>query len=616
MAGPMINKAFAAGENVYDNIKVTDTYGSTDMYFFRGPSDQIEYNAKVSLLVVNCDNGNSLDIYMRAQRTSIDALIVDCGSGNKFYLDLRQSTLGLLDCTGSVHDIDGIDVTIDCIVCDDTDTGTANLVALAHNVKVNHVSSDVTLTNVSPDNGNLIEAQLLRDFDEDRNLMIVSEANFTWAPSTGVLTWDADIKINIPYSTYYNTIQSSESPETLANDGDAVVVTLDRTQSANITTSVVAKASMGAKRNGDTLVLAFRSGDSAYLWDGTRVDIGDVVRIGDHYSTLQKRIDALRNSVEVSHPKSIDLQGVASADHVTFAVGQADGTDAYMIKSFDGTKWTEVNPGGGDYSLTDIHWNGTYWVAVGIVAPTNPLILYATGAGSSWTLRSNSATDSLTAVTYNSGLSLWCAVGAGTGTDSLIMTSTLPSGSWTIQTGVGKDYNLRDVTVGASNRFIAVGDNDGTDPMIIVSDNGTSWSEKAVTAGKAIDLTGVAYDAENQILVAVGDNDSTLGIPYIVLSTDNGDTWTQVTNVEHPLNEDGSLGTGLHAESVAYKDGLWIVGASEGHICYSLDAITWNVVVTPWTWQSFSFGSITFNAVNRVIAVGDGPILAVTDGYI
>lgn len=113
----------------------------------------------------------------------------------------------------------------------------------------------------------------------DRNLMMVSLAVITW--ESDVLTWDAAIKFDNPWTTGYSEIAAGNS--TLAADGDRLYVDIDRdaTGTASVSTSVRAKASATTDKYArDRIFVALRDQGVIYLWDGTRIEEGQSVTIG------------------------------------------------------------------------------------------------------------------------------------------------------------------------------------------------------------------------------------------------------------------------------------------------------------------------------------------------
>lgn len=105
--------------------------------------------------------------------------------------------------------------------------------------------------------------------DEDRNLIIATDAQFSWDAGTDTLTFDNDLFVDLPYVDGRMQIEAAESPLTIT-DGDRVVVTLDRdvTTDTVVATATVAKASSESLRGIDSFILVRRIGTSLYWATG------------------------------------------------------------------------------------------------------------------------------------------------------------------------------------------------------------------------------------------------------------------------------------------------------------------------------------------------------------
>jgi hypothetical protein len=283
----------------------------------------------------------------------------------------------------------------------------------------------------------------------------------------------------------------------------------------------------------------------------------------------------------VAEKRPIDSALVADA----YAVGAADGTDAYVVYSTDGgATWTETtNPK--NFDLNDVVFDSSvsYWVAVGVADGTDAYIC----RGNVLALSSESTNPKnfdLYAIESDDAGRL-IAVGAADGTDAYIVTSTNGGSTWTEQTNP-KNFALNGVAYGSST-WVAVGGADGTDAYIVYStDAGTTWNE--ATNGSNVTLNDVAFG--NGTFVAVGEVDS--GSPYIVTSTD-GISWSTRT-----LSGLGAL------NSVAYKNNMFV--AVGDHV-----SDTWATNLGPlvasspdganWTWRPVeSGGAVDAHGVSYV----------------
>jgi len=259
----------------------------------------------------------------------------------------------------------------------------------------------------------------------------------------------------------------------------------------------------------------------------------DVVADG-HINWLLKRLDEWvqyleeKDSYIITHvwdersnPKSFDLNDIFDTGSLFVAVGNADGTDAYIVTSTDGITWTErSNPK--NYDLYGIAHNGSLFVAVGAADGTGAYIVTSSD-GITWIERSNPKNFALNSVVYDSNNSLFIAVGAADGTDAYIVTSS-DGITWTERSNP-KNFALKDIATDNSGLLIAVGDADGTDAYIITSPDGITWTERSNP--KNFRLLGVAYNQNMKYWVAGGDSD---GSDAYILASNDGLSWVEQKN--------------------------------------------------------------------------------------
>ena len=275
------------------------------------------------------------------------------------------------------------------------------------------------------------------------------------------------------------------------------------------------------------------------------------------------------------------------------ALNTDDGSMELVIDNSQGVlsslTWTErANPK--NYQLNAIAWNGGLFAAVGEADGTDAYIITSLD-GATWTERSNPKNFALYGVAW--GNSLFVAVGASDGVDSYILTS--PDGiTWTERAPtIAKTIALRSVVWSSSLAlFVAVGDADGTDSYILTSPDGTTWTERAPAVAKNIGLNAVAWSGS--LLCAVGDADGTDA--YLLTSTD-GITWTERAN---PKN--------FALNSVVWRVTKWIAaGVADGTDAYavtSLDGITWTESANN---KNFAVNAISWNgALAQGVGAADG----------
>jgi len=220
---------------------------------------------------------------------------------------------------------------------------------------------------------------------------------------------------------------------------------------------------------------------------------------------------------ERANPKNIALSGIVWTGSIFCAVGENDGTDAYILTSPNGEVWTEQTVAvPKNISLRAIVWNGSVFCAVGENDGTDAYIVTSPD-GVIWTERANPKNIHLFGITWNGAM--FCAVGENDGTDAYILTS--PNGeNWTERANP-KNISLRAIVWNGSV-FCAVGYDDGTDAYILTSPNGENWTERANP--KNIRLYGITWDGS--VFCAVGEDD---GVDAYILTSPNGEVWTEQT---------------------------------------------------------------------------------------
>ena len=168
------------------------------------------------------------------------------------------------------------------------------------------------------------------------------------------------------------------------------------------------------------------------------------------------------NWSERTNPKNVTLNSVAWSGSLFVAVGEPDGTDAYIITSPDGITWTErANPK--NLNLYSITWSGSLFVAVGLADGADSYLITSLD-GITWTERTNPKNLTLFSVTWSG--SIFVAVGGPDATDVYIITS--PDGiTWIDRISPKRRYLFS--IIWADAQFVSVGPADGTDAFIINS---------------------------------------------------------------------------------------------------------------------------------------------------
>lgn len=307
------------------------------------------------------------------------------------------------------------------------------------------------------------------------------------------------------------------------------------------------------------------------------------------------------NYKEQANPKNFALNGVTYGK-LWIAVGDADGIDAYIVISTNGTEWIEsANPE--NIALNSIAYGEFFgrYVAVGEAGAggtPKAYIITSDDNGETWTLRTNPKNIALNAIVSASpATQFFVAVGDADGTDPYIATSG--DGITWVERGPGTDnYNLNDITINITSQFyVAVGDGDGTDPMIYTAPSGgVTWTKRTPTVSKNLALSGVAHDGSG-LYVTVGAVDGTG--PYILSSTD-GITWTEEEVTDPKAFALNSVWWDLDND-------MWIaVGDADGTGPYIVTSISTSTPMT-WTEVDITDGkNFAMNTVRRDVAALSG----------
>jgi len=224
------------------------------------------------------------------------------------------------------------------------DCKTLTLVAGCSQVIVSSYRVTGTLTN-STTGAVLLAHEHDSRTNQDRNLRLVSTANISWNATTGALSWTAPLRFDLPFAAAgWNDISLASSPQTLGTDGDRMVVTLQRTSAGavDVAPSVVHKTAPLADGN-NTVIVALRFGTSVYLCDGTVLETGQTVKLGqtpppDGSVTYEKLADSAK-------AYSVDALGDYAADPVAVVeTEQAQFRNETMV----GFNWAGMPGAGGD----------------------------------------------------------------------------------------------------------------------------------------------------------------------------------------------------------------------------------------------------------------------------
>ncbi len=272
----------------------------------------------------------------------------------------------------------------------------------------------------------------------------------------------------------------------------------------------------------------------------------------------------------------IKLYGIAHDPIGDRWVAVGDGGSAVVFYSDDkGDTWTQVDPGQGAGSRSfGICWTGTRFIAVGKysslplvmvstdgiswtaktpapntagqlmrcvgvsglalaggIGGTTPRIMSSANDGDTWTSRTPASATSTTVDDFaikTAGGTVIAAVAEGAGSTATRVTSSTDGTTWTARTSDPANGIYWRGAVWNGSVFCAVGadSSTGSVPHVMTSSNGTTWTAK--TPAPASDFFPISVGAASDgAMVACGD-ESGLQDPRMMLSSDNGVTWTQV----------------------------------------------------------------------------------------
>jgi hypothetical protein len=240
------------------------------------------------------------------------------------------------------------------------------------------------------------------------------------------------------------------------------------------------------------------------------------------------------------------LLGVNCTDTYCIMVGESTDSKAYIIKSVNGSEWSQMSLGSfSDHAkLNSVYCQGSTCFAVGEDNKTaqNLLILTSTDSGSNWSQVSAGSIDIgyLSGVTYSGAK--WIAVGKDTFNVKPVMlySSDATGSSWSQGGGLAGDLSgyLNGVSCIHSNNCIAVGHLQATlgQALIVQSVDGGHWTQQSLATPWSTDditLNGITCNDE-PLCITVG-YDLTLGsnpttnYPFIGYGNGSSSNWQRAT---------------------------------------------------------------------------------------
>ena len=306
------------------------------------------------------------------------------------------------------------------------------------------------------------------------------------------------------------------------------------------------------------------------------IEAADVTLVKNTRDQLHDALNIMINRASVMgiwstvyNPKGYALNGVIwdSDSGYWVAVGDADGTDAYVVRTLaPGVDWAE-SANASNFDLQAIATSGTgYIVAVGKSSGSSPYIIQSINGGSTWYVRTATNAD-LYGIAY--GHSLFVAVGLQS-TSPIILTSTIGT-TWLSRT-VPCSERLYCIAYSSSlDLFCATGEV-GTDLAIVTSPDGVTWTERSNSL-TAVDATSICWSEFAGLFVLVGYDTGTY--PLVATSPD-GITWTQRTDA-NGLLDTSHLYKVFSIESAKILVAFGVVSSDENasKAYFSRDGITW-----------------------------------------
>ena len=303
--------------------------------------------------------------------------------------------------------------------------------------------------------------------------------------------------------------------------------------------------------------------------------------LGANWTTQTTVLDDTGATVELRAALiGLDKSVVPNVNHVMVA-----GDWGHMLRSVDLSSWSFVSRTASSRDLKGVTGGNSVMVAVGgtpvsTYAPATATLLSSVDNGLSWAGRAlPGGSQNLTAASYGNGK--YVAVGASSYLDGVN-----PGGEATILTSSdGISWNSRnsDSFLGLNaitftkGRFIAVGDYNNKfsgapfaeGAVILTSTDGANWTLTQKITSTAGNLTGIAAGTVLGVdaLVAVGE------FGTVLVSTDNGLTWTETTD---------SAINGADLTAVTFGNGSFMAVATTNEVYASANrGATWSAEILP-----------------------------------
>jgi hypothetical protein len=320
--------------------------------------------------------------------------------------------------------------------------------------------------------------------------------------------------------------------------------------------------------------------------------------VGGGAGTIRTSVDGTTWVTQTSNFGTSQIQMIAYGNGLFVASG-VGGT---IRTSTNGAVWVTQTSNFGSTTIKSITYGNSLWVAGG-----DGGTLRTSTDAVTWTTRTSNITDSINGVAYGNGV--WVAAGGLNATSNSIRSST-DAITWTTRvSNFGAVVSIKTLAFGGT-QFVAAGESG----QLRTSSDGITWVTRTSNLGTT---ANTLFYGNGLWFLGAGTLASVTGT--IRTSTD-AITWVTVGGtLFNSLPPYGIVSNYTTApitiypsiNSVAYANGLWVSGGSNGTIRTSVDGANWSI-------QTSNFGASAINTVSYrdgiwVASGGGGALRTSTD---
>lgn len=262
-----------------------------EQLLFRCPVAQLDIGAweTADVGLIRYENlANVIDFRVHFSSGHIGSIRCSGAAGSILrFSGVSRAVVGYACCDGTDHDII-LGSTTQSFIAEAVATRNLKIESGCSNNQIGFANA-TSITDTSGDPTNRILstyypqslAQFLDHPNSDRNLKMVSDGNVAWNATTGLLSWDASILFDNPWQTGYSSVAAGSA--TLSASGDRLYADINRDASGTSVVTVAVRDKANATLDmyfKNRVFLAIRYGTTVYLWDGTRIETGQRVKIG------------------------------------------------------------------------------------------------------------------------------------------------------------------------------------------------------------------------------------------------------------------------------------------------------------------------------------------------